>query len=509
MHLIKKIYKSDRFDYLIWFAYLSLGLVGIFSHEIWMDEAHHWLVIRDVKNFSEFVRVEAIDGQPFIWPILLFFVQSISDEVIAFQLFHFCIGATTALLFLRNAPFNKNIKYLFVLSYPMLFEYLIISRNYSLSLLVLFIYLIYFRKKGILAKAIILGLLANTHFFAAILASTILLYEVNPKISDLTSINPSKAKAYAIFSGFLFLLFLQLKNSLDHAVLEQYNTWTLFERCKRLVLLHFRSFIVIPDFTSIHFWGSVLPFKVSKAFGLLSIPIFLFPLMFFRSVKIKWLFYAFIVAISVFLFSIHQPIANRYSCFIFIAFMVFYWLQKEDFSFEYDRRSRFSELVIILSLFIQMISGITSVYFDYRFPFSQGKNVASFIEENGYSEWPIIIHPYSSAPAISAYLGKPYYSLLTNSTASFCRWETNPFMISNEEFYRRLTSYLGESKQSVLLIKNTYKRYDTEIEKQIIENGYYENEVMRIDSIHTFEPAVVSNEEYIIYEVIYKNKGID
>lgn len=423
----RTIYDSGKFDYFVWVVFLVIGLLGLINHEIWLDEAHHWLVIRDVENFSEFITVESVDDQPFIWPILIYCIRFFSDDIIAFQLFHFCIGAVSALLFVRHAPFNKNIKYLFIFSYSMLYEYLIISRNYSLSVLLIVIFLIYFRKKGMLTKAIVLGVLANTHFFAAILASIILIYELNPRIRDVSVFNKRKVLAYMIFSGFIILLFLQLWNSLDHAVMTQYNTWTFFERLKRMVSLHFRSFIMIPDFSSVHFWGGVLPFKISKAFGLLAIPMFLFPVLLLQTRKVRWAYYLTTIAISIFLFSIHQPIAARYSCFIFICFITFYWLQKEDLIDEVNRVTKYSQYLLSALLFIQMLSGITSVFFEYKYPFSQGKNVAEYIEQNGYIDWPIIIHPYSASPAVSAYLGKPYYSLVTKSMASFCRWETNPF----------------------------------------------------------------------------------
>lgn len=498
---VKPIYASDNFDYLIWFIFLGLGLVGVLNHELWMDEAHHWLVVRDVKSFSEFIKVEAIDGQPFMWPILLLFLHTLSKSVLTFQLFHFSIGAISALLFVRNAPFEKHIKYLFILSYPFIYEYLIISRNYSLSILFLLIYLIYFRDKSRIAKAVFLGILANTHFFAAILAGAILIYDFNPKISDLFSLDRKKTIAYLIFLGFLFLLFLQLKNSLNHAVLEQYNNWTLFERCKRMVLLHFKSFIVIPDFSTIGFWSSSWPLTLSKAFGLLSIPVFIFPWFFYPEKKAKWAYYLVVVIISGFLFSIHQPIAYRYASFILIVFIAFYWLQEKNVNVKV--KSKFLRGALITSLLIQMLSGITSIYFETQVSFSQGKNVAQYIRENNYSEWPIIIHPYSSAPSISLYLGKPYFSLLTNSDASFCRWETNPFMISNEEFYQRLSQHLGVHKRSVLLVKNIFMKNENQIDRAIIQNGYYEDNLMRIDPIQSFEPAVVANEEFILYIVNY------
>lgn len=365
-----------------------------------------------------------------------------------------------------------------------------------MSVLIIFIFLTYFRKKGTLTKAIVLGVLANTHFFAAILASIVLIYELNPKIRDLIVFDKKKVWAYLIFIGFLILLFLQLWNSLDHAVMTQYNTWTFFERLKRMVSLHFSSFIMIPDFSSIHFWGGVLPFKISKVFGLLAVPMFLFPILLLKVNKVRWAYYLTTIVISIFLFSIHQPIAARYSCFVFICFITFYWLQKEDSLDQVDSKSKYPQFLLSVLLFIQMLSGITSVFYDYKYPFSQAKNVAEYVEQNEYSDWPIIIHPYSSSAAVSAYLGKPYYSLVTKSMASFCRWETNPFQISDQVFFERLNNYVNSNGSKVIVVIHNSENY----------NDNFGNDIFRLERMAIFEPAIVKNEEYTAYKVVMQNE---
>jgi len=389
----------------------------------------------------------------------------------------------------------------------MLYEYLVLSRNYSLSVLILLIYLIYFREKKIIVRAIVLGVLANTHFFAAILATVLFIYELKPSFRDLSFKNKDRLGGIITYLIFIALLGLQLQNSQDHMILVQYNNWTFFERLKKVVALIFEAFIIIPDFSSIHFWNSVWLFKISKIFAILSVPAFFFPLIYLKNKNIRIGYYVTILLISLVMFSIDSRIAARYACFIFICFIAFYWVQKTEYINE-TNQSSLSKYALKLLLIIHVISGMTAVYFDYKYPFSQSKNVAQYILQSKYNALPVIIHPYSSAVSVSAYLGRPYYSLVTESMASFCKWETNPFMISNDTFYQRLNNYMANKKQDVLLVRNKFSKNDTFYENEITNNRFYENKNMKIEFLKIFEPAVPSNEEYVLYRVVYKDEDL-
>src|SRR5690349_8080021 len=57
---------------LVMLAFGTLSLQGVYHHEIWLDEAHHWLLARDSDSFSNLVYHARYDGHPLLWNLILF-----------------------------------------------------------------------------------------------------------------------------------------------------------------------------------------------------------------------------------------------------------------------------------------------------------------------------------------------------------------------------------------------------------------------------------------------------
>src|ERR1051326_3925794 len=146
----------------------SLSIWGMLRHEVWLDEAHHWLLACKSHSVSELFHNAAYDGHPLLWDLLLYFVSFASKNVLAMQCFHLAITFTSSFLLLRYAPFFLLEKILVLFGYFFFFEYNTISRNYALAWLLLIILSILFSKgrKNYFAIAAVLFLLANTHLFA-------------------------------------------------------------------------------------------------------------------------------------------------------------------------------------------------------------------------------------------------------------------------------------------------------------------------------------------------------
>src|ERR1051325_7144692 len=118
--------------------YFALSLVGIWHHEFFIDEAHHWLLARDSGSVSELVANTRIEGHPLSWSFLLFVLTRFTSNPFWMQLLHIVISTTTGFVFLRKAPFSWGFKILFIFGYFMIFEYNLISRNYMLAIGFLF-----------------------------------------------------------------------------------------------------------------------------------------------------------------------------------------------------------------------------------------------------------------------------------------------------------------------------------------------------------------------------------
>uniref|UniRef100_A0A7V1ZHB4 cysteine desulfurase n=1 Tax=Thermoanaerobaculum aquaticum TaxID=1312852 RepID=A0A7V1ZHB4_9BACT len=119
--------------------YAGTLLVLLLNHEPWRDEMQAWLLARDSASPLELWRNTRYEGHPLLWHLLLWLLSRWSQKPLTMQLAHAAIAVLTAGVFLAFAPFPRWLKVLWVFGYFPLFEYGVISRNYGLTVLFLFL----------------------------------------------------------------------------------------------------------------------------------------------------------------------------------------------------------------------------------------------------------------------------------------------------------------------------------------------------------------------------------
>src|SRR5688572_7372207 len=86
----------------IFFACISL--IGTLCHEIWMDEAHHWLLGRDSKNLFDLWQNTRYEGHPILWNVILFAISRFSYNPLWMQLAHWLVAIAVVFVFIRYSP---------------------------------------------------------------------------------------------------------------------------------------------------------------------------------------------------------------------------------------------------------------------------------------------------------------------------------------------------------------------------------------------------------------------
>jgi len=114
-------------------------LVTIQHHEKWADEAQAWLLARDLDLRTLWFHELRYEGTPGLWHTILWMAQ---------RVFHAqynsigYIGAACALagvaLVLFKAPFPRPLRWMFVFTYFMVYQYAAIARHYTLFPLLAF-----------------------------------------------------------------------------------------------------------------------------------------------------------------------------------------------------------------------------------------------------------------------------------------------------------------------------------------------------------------------------------
>ena len=247
------------------YLFAGLGIVGVLNHDIWLDEAHHWLFARDSLTPTELIANMRYDGHPILWNLMLFGITRLSQNVVFMQLLHVCISVTAVAVFLFFSPFKFSEKILFVFGYFVLYEYTVISRNYGLLMLLLFLVVVLYEKKKYIWLGLTLAMLANTHLFGLAIACFFFV------MACYESLFAGKVKPNAaIVTGTLLFLagvtisLWQIIPPSDTTFFDLHPQAPSLERMGRTSSVFLKGFIPVPDFTNHHFWNTNLLMTVSK-----------------------------------------------------------------------------------------------------------------------------------------------------------------------------------------------------------------------------------------------------
>jgi hypothetical protein len=114
-------------------AYCGTVLVGITHHEPWADEAHAWLLSRDLGYRYLVFHQLAYEGHPPLWATILWVASHWCH--LPYQSMNW-IGCLCAIagcgFFCRYSPFPLWIRVLFPFTYFMAFQYAVVARPYVL-----------------------------------------------------------------------------------------------------------------------------------------------------------------------------------------------------------------------------------------------------------------------------------------------------------------------------------------------------------------------------------------
>ncbi len=172
---------KNKFNIIVFIIFLILGLIGIFHHEIWRDEGQVWLVVRDLNLFGIFDHVR-VEGHPLLWYFLVLPLAKLKLPVISMQLLSFCFMAAAAGVFLWFSPFSRLSKICVLFSAGFLYSLTVLSRNYSIIPLFIFLMAVFYNKQRQhpYIYSFLNILLANTHvlmFGFCTAAATVFGYE--------------------------------------------------------------------------------------------------------------------------------------------------------------------------------------------------------------------------------------------------------------------------------------------------------------------------------------------
>jgi len=477
--------KSSNPNLLILPVFFILSLVGIFHHEIWLDEAQHFLIARDSGSLRELFRVCRIEGHPVLWNIILFIITRLTSNPFWMQFVHILISTCTVFLILKS-KLNIAEKITVIFGYYLFYEYNIISRNYGISALMM-ILLIYFyiRDPGsIIRLAVIIFLLAQTHLFSLLFSVAFVLTYIIHRRKPLSELSNRILiiAGLIILTGWVISAYFIIPPWQYGMKFLSYDSSGYFstERIVRTVSVGLKGIFYIPDYNAPghHFFNThyylTLNLKV-WAIYLLSIIALAIPSFIIKSNRFAIILYCtfLIIFIAVYFF-LPLVYGIRYFGFIYIVFICCYLVARP----QVKKTGIFTSIIIFT---LQFVNGIYAYSMDFKYPFSEGKEVSSYLGEARLKNEKVYILNPALRPAISAYTGERFFGTENGGLLSYCRWdESLPDSILKSKLNIAL-----DSTCTSLIICNT--------------SVHHLLDTAKLQKLRTFSNGIFRGEDAVIY----------
>jgi hypothetical protein len=127
-----------RFELIALLAFAACVSLVSLLHEPWNDETQSWRLAIDSDGVGALIRNARYEGHPVLFHLLLQALGQLSRSWWAAVALHVVIACAAAWVVLRYAPFNRLEKALVVAGYFPAYEYAVIVRPYGLTLLLAF-----------------------------------------------------------------------------------------------------------------------------------------------------------------------------------------------------------------------------------------------------------------------------------------------------------------------------------------------------------------------------------
>ncbi|MFN4150176.1 MAG: hypothetical protein ACK4IX_04470, partial [Candidatus Sericytochromatia bacterium] len=173
----------------------------------------------------------------------------------------------------------------------------------------------------------------------------------------------------------------------------------------------------------------------------------------------------------------------RHQGHLFITFILALWIRNIS-----EKDSKFQKYFITTILVSQVIAGFIAYYFEFKYNFSQAKEVSLFLEKESLKEYDIIGHYHTSVSSISGFINKPIYYPSVKDYGTNVIWNNKS---NNRVSSKSLLSLLENKKK---INKNTLliTSYKIEDEKLLKEHN--------ISLLKEFAPSIVRDESFYLYK---------
>jgi hypothetical protein len=467
-----------RFSGLAVFA--TLLIVRTMRHPMWRDELQAWMLARAAGSLAALFGSLHYEGHPSLWYILLWILTRFSAEPVCLQALQAVLAtAFIALLWLRS-PFTVVECALLSTSHFLFSLYAIQSRDYTLMTAAVFLFctLRAHLAKVTKGQAVVLGALANTNIFGMFAAASLL-----------GTVLPARRGAWRRSGAALLIIAIlvsaavvtmwpagdEMSAAREHLVtrwsperLEQ----SLGEAVSAFSVYAFwrypfhRWFHIDADFLVTLLLFALAAYSLGDSppaqRGFLAMGGMMLALSYFRYM----------------LFPYHWGA-------LFVLYLGAVWLVRRDAQMAPPRRLAWLVLIAVSSF-----AGLMFAWSWRGTPYSQGRAAAAWIEAHVPASATIVATPDFTGATVAGYLQRPVYYLECRCEGTFVRWSTARRPPERSGLEHELRSLLASKRAGVFLVLS-------------VRNLDLAPRAPDLASVELarFEPAVMSDEAYVVYRV--------
>lgn len=473
--------------------FLIAELILVSFHEFWRDEVEDWALTFNSHSVSELFHLTRYDAQGKLWYLLLYEWQFLTSNIASMKILHIILAAISTFVFCYFSPLKRFLNILICFGYFFAYEYSIMSRNYILELLFLFLGVgIYLKYKGrhLLLVSICIFLLFQTNVYGIIIGNLWYGFLIF-KLINTQTIKPIKliASISIILLGLFIAIYFIIPPSdarFNHAV-----DW----RPKYDVLINtintiYTAYIPFPQL-KVEFWNTNITdglpsFQVIQ-FLLSALLLVAVTKLFYRNKKVLLLFYSATIGLLLFCYFKYFGY-QRHHGQLFVLFILCYWLyigeDKGSASSNGHNLGLLNKYFVSGILFIHLSVTVVAAYHEINYPFSNAVKVADYLKKEGLDELNMAGDEYTAA-AVAGIMDKEIYYPQTKRSGKYMILDDAKEWLPEQGIIDKSYEHFAPMKEDFLLLMNN---------PIAPMPGNYQ-------LLASFDHAIVGDENFYIYRV--------
>jgi hypothetical protein len=477
-------------------VYLCLAALVMLNHEMWRDEFQAWLIAQASHSIPDLVHNLRYEGHPLLWYAILWLFVNTFHTITAMQVFHLLVAAMAVWVLFRYSPLPFVMKALLAGGYFMLFEYAVISRSYSLGVLLFFAFIALYRQfpKGRGWIALVLFLLGNTSIYGLILAFTCcLLMGADAIIKKNHTLKTTMLPGLVALAGALLAVFTMRTAPDAWYYTDKYNAFAPDNLTGNLDGI-FMAFYPMTDTLEWYIPGQA---SLHAIMAIVALAILFFTGWMLRRDRPLLLIY---ISGMFLLLILHSYTGLQY--FRHVGHYFIFWAGCLWLGAQRGIHYRKPEIIMQYAVMgVGVACTIAAIQMELGRPFSNSEKAAKFLQREGYDDAVITGFPDYTITPFSALLHKPVYYLERKEMGTFVKWDTirhNGEL--RQDYLPVLINLVNNTPGDVILMTKNPLTKRVNGRREALPD-FFLTQGIHVTWLAQFTGAYIADENYIIYKL--------